>query len=446
MNKTTLDIVNRARELADLQNSDFIGWKENNSLLNEAYTKLYTELINHKDRYYIKIIGVSDLEFYKGGDNEAWYKLPDDFYMLNSISRGVNCEQILRKAPAESKTSYRYDIMQNCIVFYGGVDQTDLTIEYWPVPDTLSLKAPTKIISLPEGYKWLDVNNNKYLGYKNYGSHTEVILFNLKTNMSKTLTLETEEEIESGFYSDLYTIVSYTSNETKVYKILDFYNSEIIDLDNFDKIIIGKKDNKVYTLIYNNDAETWTLSDNYYSEVISFEEDLENIERFTFTEENGIKYFYFLSNGVVYDALLTPVFNGVLHYLDSYNNEVYYETIKGVFKDNKNILEKFKSYEFLLGVNKIDSNTGYGITVIDEDLQYKVLSAFEETIIEFPNNFYFQYLSYMLAISYKAKQNADSTALQQQATNESNQFYNSISQDVNQEVRIKNIYNMGGWY
>ena len=32
---TTKDIVNRAKQLADLNNSDFISWNENINLLNE---------------------------------------------------------------------------------------------------------------------------------------------------------------------------------------------------------------------------------------------------------------------------------------------------------------------------------------------------------------------------------------------------------------------------
>lgn len=79
MKKNVKDIINRAKELADLQNSDFIGWKENVSLLNEAYNKLYTELINHKDKYFIKEVNTDNLELIETKENEVIYKLPEDF-------------------------------------------------------------------------------------------------------------------------------------------------------------------------------------------------------------------------------------------------------------------------------------------------------------------------------------------------------------------------------
>lgn len=444
MKKNTIDIIDRARQLADLQNSDFIGWKENNNLLNEAYIKLYTELINHKDRFYIKSISISELEEIKTVENGIYYKLPEDFYMLNSITMGVGCDIVLRKAPEESNNSYRYDIVEGCLVLYGGVEKTSLNIEYWKTPITLVTKAPIRIISLPEGYKWIDASNNKYLGYKKTASSTEFILFNLKTNTAKTLTLNSAVDIEEGLYSDLFAIVKYISNDTPVYKVLDFYNGNISNFTSiftYNKIILGKKDNKCYVLMYIPSESRWKLTDNYYTENVELEYIPENTTRFTFTgEEVADKKFYFLEAGYIYNDEGEIPYSNVLNYIDSYNGDIYYETMQGVFKNDEKILTKFKSYEFLLAVNKVDTDTGYGITALDEDLQYKVYSAFKDTEIEFPNNFYFQYMAYLLAISYKAKQNADSTALQDLASNEVKQFYNSISQDANQELRIKNVY------
>ena len=48
------DIIKKATQLADLENSNFISWNENISLLNDAYTKVYSDIINQNDLYYIK--------------------------------------------------------------------------------------------------------------------------------------------------------------------------------------------------------------------------------------------------------------------------------------------------------------------------------------------------------------------------------------------------------
>ena len=51
---TTKDIVNRATQLADLENSDFISWNENINLLNESWQKIYQQLIDNGDKTFIK--------------------------------------------------------------------------------------------------------------------------------------------------------------------------------------------------------------------------------------------------------------------------------------------------------------------------------------------------------------------------------------------------------
>ena len=43
------DIVKAAKQIADLENSDFISWNENIRLLNEAWTAVHQKLINKGD-------------------------------------------------------------------------------------------------------------------------------------------------------------------------------------------------------------------------------------------------------------------------------------------------------------------------------------------------------------------------------------------------------------
>lgn len=446
MIKNTLDIINRARELADLQNSDFIGWKENNNLLNEAFIKLYTELINHKDRYYINTISVKDLELYKSSENENYYKLPDNFYMLNSVYRGESGNIVLRKAPTETKNNARYDIINNCIVLYGGLEKDTITIEYWPIPQTLYLKAPTRKIELPEGYKWIDCNDNKYLGYKKINNTTEFICYNLRTNTSKRIVINTGYTDCEGAYSDIFTFVKCDNT----YYILDFYNKTYTpaaeEYGAHDYYYIGKGNNNVYALAHNNgDNFTLLYAKDYRNFTINRLYNYTVKNKFAIDNEGVL---YFVADNSIYayeEDELEVLYDDAIGYINCFDNSVYYETMEGIFENDKKILSKFKEYEHIIGVNKLDTDTGYGISAIDEDNSYYVFSVFENSKIEFPNNFYYQYLSYMLAIAYKAKQNADSTALQDLANRESTQFYNAINQDVNQDLRIKNIYSAGGW-
>ena len=100
---TTKDIVERARELADLQNSDFISWSENMKLLDESYKKLYQEVINVNDKYYLRTITKKDLIVAERRDREVRYILPSDFYQLASIH-----------IAKDYNTCYNWDYLCDC--------------------------------------------------------------------------------------------------------------------------------------------------------------------------------------------------------------------------------------------------------------------------------------------------------------------------------------------
>jgi hypothetical protein len=48
------DLIEQAQMLGDLQNSDFISWKENMMFLDNAWSELYQQIINHGDKGFIK--------------------------------------------------------------------------------------------------------------------------------------------------------------------------------------------------------------------------------------------------------------------------------------------------------------------------------------------------------------------------------------------------------
>ena len=62
------DIVKAAKQIADLENSDFISWNENIRLLNEAWTAVHQKLINKGDFTFVNEMDI-------GKEQE----LPSDF-------------------------------------------------------------------------------------------------------------------------------------------------------------------------------------------------------------------------------------------------------------------------------------------------------------------------------------------------------------------------------
>ena len=70
------DIIKRAEQLADLENSQFISFSEKIALLNEAYTSIYQKSINHDVNSFVKYINTRNNVI----------QLPPDFYQLKAIT------------------------------------------------------------------------------------------------------------------------------------------------------------------------------------------------------------------------------------------------------------------------------------------------------------------------------------------------------------------------
>ena len=90
----------------------------------------------------------------------------------------------------------------------------------------------------------------------------------------------------------------------------------------------------------------------------------------------------------------------------------------------------------VIGINKIDMNTGYGYTLKNGIIR----GIFNDTNIDYPNNMFVQFLSYQLAIQYKAKQNQDAPGLIALYTEAESQFYDTIGRDDYNYSRINNVY------
>lgn len=62
------------------------------------------------------------------------------------------------------------------------------------------------------------------------------------------------------------------------------------------------------------------------------------------------------------------------------------------------------------------------------------------TNIEMRNNLFFDVLAYMCALQYKQKQNADTTAIQQQLAEKMEVFFDTLSEDDYERLRVRNVY------
>ena len=469
---TTKDIVNRAKQLADLNNSDFISWNENVNLLNENWQKIYQQLIDNGDKAFIK-------EFETVGLSKI--KLPCDFYQLFSVELIPSCRQILRKAKSEPESSLTYDIENDYLILYGTVSEK-IRIKYLPIPQTLTLQNETKDINSDfssvfssvlenEELKFMDCYKNKYLFLKKTNGTNNIwnlYIFNKDTNEIKKITNNFSDEITYaviGYKNIVYfTTCNENQNEYKIYRIVNntvakcgATHSIPASLLKRDKDVGAVYIEDTYIQIYDNETSIGTHVDDLdvvLSEGIgtfmSFTDDYISLLLPTNegTKNKWIQLDVDLTTAPYFVAIKTTPFEDLdFGYKNTYKR--YSNVIKGkvciATKDRFYIdgIAIFNNDEYeLIGINEINNDNGYGISILDTyDTEHILMhSCFMDTVLLYPNNVYFNFMAMLLAISYKIKQNADITVLSTKYGEMEAQYFDSLSRDVNNVVRITNVY------
>lgn len=392
------DLIEQAAMMADLQNSDFISWKENMMFLDNAWADLYQQVINHGDKTFLKSF---DME----GDRVF---LPDDFYQLHYIcySNGINSIPINRKAKTSNENGPYYDIVGNELIIYNKLNSyRKIVVSYFPARDSLTFSANDQKIE-PINGQIIDVADKKLLVQD--ASDFSII----------DIIDETEETVTAGF---MLTDNGVISDTTKPY---------------------FKKDNKAYYTLHNGATltiyKTSGLNAMVYKKI-----DVSVVPNFPRNSVNAMTStgLFWFENGTLkywdFDTKTTTNWadNLINSKLYSFNDCIYYETTEGIWC-NYDLVIPSDSYYGFNGVMKVDLKTGYGILVDNSVIK----SAFADTELDFPNNFYFNYLAYKLAVYYKIKQNADPSGLVVMATDALKTFYDTLPKDENEYVRISNVY------
>ena len=469
---TTKDIVNRAKQLADLNNSDFISWNENINLLNENWQKIYQQLIDNGDKTFIK-------EFETVSLNKI--KLPCDFYQLFSVELIPSCRQILRKAKSESESSLTYDIENDYLILYGTVSEK-IRIKYIPIPQTLTLQNETKDIDSDfsnvyssilenEELKFMDCYKNKYLFLKktNGTNICNLYIFNKDTNEIKKITNDFSNEITYAVigYKNIVYFISRDKSTSK-YSIYSIKNNivtaELEGTSTSPSLLKRDKDvgaiyieNKRMNIFVNDDKPLFPNIDNLdvvLSEGIgtymSFTKDYISLLLPIVNEKSENKWIQLDVDLTTtpYVATKTTPFEGLdfgyshtyKRYSNVINGKVCISTKNMFYVDGYGLFNN-DEYE-VIGVNELNNDEGYGISIIDTYNTNHVLlhSHFVDTLLLYPNNIYFNFMAILLAISYKIKQNADINVLSTKYGEMEAQYFDSLSRDVNNVVRITNVY------
>ena len=128
------DIVKAAKQIADLENSDFISWSENIRLLNEAWTAVHQKLINKGDFTFVNEMDIGKEQ-----------PLPEDFYQVSSILDNYNTP-VPRYSIGMNDSQIYYKLINNKLIL-NGLQSAKLT--YFTKPQFLTYPAETIVDALP---------------------------------------------------------------------------------------------------------------------------------------------------------------------------------------------------------------------------------------------------------------------------------------------------------
>lgn len=406
INYTASELVERAFNLADLGNTDFISYKEQIQYANDAWTEVYNYIINKNDKQFVREVILSGTSV--GAYTE--YMLPWDLYKICSIKDKYSGVLINRATESASLTSGTYDIINNRLRL-NGVGCGNLVMTYWIIPLT---------ITFPDKAHAVDTSDIVSIG-KNSALYTDGTIKNLITG-EELGNIEIDDE--ASYILGNGHVCRYSSNSIYYY---DFNGVEIAGYSFGTRTINIVRDshwNVMYTTSNDNklhllDKEITTLP----SRATYFGED-----SFIVYLDGDLFYKYgsgWYLNDTFYDNLTldnvrpAPDFDG--------RKSVYAEKDGKAYRlllnpDDTIIFEDISQNELrMLGFSE------YG-PIYDNGTFSTLYSGIPDTDMNFPSEIYFSLIAANLAVRFLMKQNADSSGMNSIYDNMRNTYFQSLSQ------------------
>ena len=464
------DVIKKAKQLADLENSDFISWNESITLLNDAYQNIYQKSINKGNNDFVRVIQTS----------EKCINLPRDFYQLKALTLKQDRfnTPIMRRPQNGSFDDLSYDIYNNTLLINGYSSGT-IILEYYPTPVTLTLPNKDEVIDLPIGSDETLVGayKNVYFVRRTDKEDSTKPLYN-KTYIV-AINRDTGEEAkvaEQSIYSEEYAV-----SENILFSIGDYVLFTGIHHDS-----VGSGTYKDFDCIIGLNIVDFSVNvqdrkdkyDNYLALGFNFYDDTEcNITVEAYSGKKRItsatiygNYYDLKANNVIIPekAFITVLSKDMKHsfsidsehlYLYVDGEKVTYGKVMHVMGDSVYLQSTSKNYCTMLNISTnektsliapskkpiwgtvgFDKQTGYGYYYFLGDSKIVIHSFLEDTELNFPNNMFFNYLAYSLALSFKVKQGSDISTFMPLLETAENTFYDSLTKDDWSFTRITNVY------
>lgn len=404
---TASKLLDRALEIADSANSDFLSYNEKVDYLNATFRNVYQTIINYN-------LNVFTVEANLVGSNGVYY-LPWDCYQIKSVKNPITGIEIPRRADSESVLGSTYEIRNNTIVI--GPTVGPVAITYWRKPFFLSIPNKTmgtQYDSTRENF--LSGCVNSILTVENIvGVLPKMYIRNLLADSALELTLDYDPannyQLGNNFImvsnSGTYSLYGFNGALLRANVPIDDYSHTVITDD-------GMRYKWEYT-----DGK-YVIKD-LFSDAVVKEIVSDYKEHIRILGLGGD--FYITSQPVGVANWPTGVFDG---------RPAYHSSDKKLHLINPDGSEIVEDLSIPSIGNLIQINYGY------VNFEGKLYSNIPDTELNFPNNLYYDCISYDLAVRFLCKMNADSTGVENLNRNAWSQLTASIDQSAD-FPRVKKV-------
>ncbi len=439
---TSTSLIARARSLADLPNTTFITHDDEINSLNEAYRSGYTILTENNDDYYVTtlayIIDAGTLTL----NNIYSVDLPDDFFALRLVSYNDNGRW--QNMPKFSMSQFNADFSRPMYRIQGNkllVKQSpniflpNIQIQYYPKPSTLYKPKPALTYLLTQ----LDVSgvSNPFSYTANAGTvdETDYLVYvqaksikvaSVKNGTTTTLLAAGAPVIgKVAYFGGFLYYISATSIYKATTDFLTLGSPTLVSgADNVTSFSLSGT-----CLIYNNGSAIKSL------DLIT------GAVNTTTGITTGTTQWITMDNGATFRWIESGLIDGTIFaadYLYKHGEQILF--VKGF-----NLFELVDDATSSLIRTDVYSPYGSGEIVagyLGSAGKYPVtaLSVDPDTVIDYPANMFWEYISYLAAIDFKMKQNADATMLVGKLVELKATLTESLDRDEYAVARINNYY------
>lgn len=380
---TASKLIDRALEVADIANTDFLSYNEKIDYLNSSWKSVYQNIIQYNLNVFTveaNLIGAAGV-----------YQLPWDCYQIKSVKNPITGIEIPRKADSESIFGSTYEVVNNTIRI--GPSIGPVTITYWRKPfflsvpdktiDTIWKKKDSEVISsCKDAILVKDRTTNAYS------------IINLLTDSKLELPIDPNNGYTQFTLGNNFIVAVYPNGGLLYYDVLDFEGNIVHTGSYVANYIVKGDDGMVYFGIKDQADEKFIhfyYPDNVHVTDVHFPEVPVQIMCI-----DGLFYPLNFDGGWI-----API--GLFDGRPAFTTARKLHLINDAFDRSKDIVEDIP----VPCIGQIIS-TKYGFLTFDGMLYSNV----PDTELNFPNNLYYDVISYDLAVRFLCKMNADSSGVE----------------------------------